>query len=386
MLSTINDIFWSTNFWLPSKLTWDDLEKDGKSIMPSCWDLWICIPVSIILYLIRCQWEKYVATPIGRLFHLQEKVYKASRQNEIIDSLVRKYKNTTSDEVITLCAKETQWTKRQVQRYIRKSKRAHIPSQLTKFTETTWKFIFFLFIFCYGLWSLWDKDWLTDPKLCWIGWPLEHNLPKEIYWYYMLECGFYIFSSVSLCFDVKRKDFVEMIVHHIATIVLLFCSYCDNMHRMGSLVMIIHDSCDVIMESAKMAKYLKYQRLCDCLFVTFTLLWLITRLIIYPFSILKISLFDAPNIVSHLGEKPNIYYFMNLMMCTLQLLHIIWFYFICQIVYDVAVKGHVQKDSRSESDSSDCDVPDKHYPSNGIHNNSQNGYVNVTSQSLYKSD
>lgn len=384
MYTSISDFFWTTSFWLPSHLTWEDTVKNGKSVMPSCWDLWTCLPVSILLYLIRCFWEEYIATPFGRLFKLQEKKRKMFDKNDVIDKIIHKYRSFSSDEITTLCVKETEWTMRQVQRYIRKSKKLNIPSQMTKFTEASWKFIFFFSVFCYGFWSLWGKDWATNPKLCWIGWPLNHSMPREIYWYYMVELGFYISTGISLCFDVKRKDFVEMIVHHIATIVLLIFSYCDNMYRMGALVLIVHDSCDVIMEAAKMAKYISYQRICDLFFGLFTLLWLLTRLIIFPFFILKCALFDAPQIVSRYGEKPHIYYVLNTMMCTLQILHIIWFYFILKILYGALVKGHVQKDSRSETELSDSSVENDSHLSNGINHNSHNGYINGKAKIISK--
>ena len=44
------------------------------------------------------------------------------------------------------------------------------------------------------------------------------------------------------------QDFYEMIVHHIATIALIFMSYGNNMIRVGSLVLAVHDAVDYIME------------------------------------------------------------------------------------------------------------------------------------------
>jgi len=44
------------------------------------------------------------------------------------------------------------------------------------------------------------------------------------------------------------KDFVEMIIHHIATIVLMAMSWSANMIRIGTLVLCVHDAVDYMLE------------------------------------------------------------------------------------------------------------------------------------------
>ena len=42
-----------------------------------------------------------------------------------------------------------------------------------------------------------------------------------VWWHYMLEMAFYWSLLVTQFTDVKRKDFWEMFVHHLATLALL---------------------------------------------------------------------------------------------------------------------------------------------------------------------
>jgi len=35
-----------------------------------------------------------------------------------------------------------------------------------------------------------------------------------------------------------------------------------------------------------MAKYANYQKVCDCIFAVFTILWIVTRIGVYPFWII----------------------------------------------------------------------------------------------------
>ena len=50
-----------------------------------------------------------------------------------------------------------------------------------------------------------------------------------------------------------------MFIHHVATLLLLILSWTNHMHRMGSLVLLIHDFADHWLEFAKLARYAKYQ-------------------------------------------------------------------------------------------------------------------------------
>lgn len=44
------------------------------------------------------------------------------------------------------------------------------------------------------------------------------------------------------------QDFLIMFLHHVATISLITFSYVNNMARVGTLVMCLHDAADVLIE------------------------------------------------------------------------------------------------------------------------------------------
>ena len=53
----------------------------------------------------------------------------------------------------------------------------------------------------------------------------------DVWLYYMLELAFYWSLCFSQFFDVKRKDFWEMFIHHLTTIALLCFSWTCNLTR-----------------------------------------------------------------------------------------------------------------------------------------------------------
>ncbi|CAF1318972.1 unnamed protein product [Adineta steineri] len=300
---------WNEEFWLPKNTTWNDfVELRQKGIrIPQFHDLLYVYPLAGVLYIMRILFERYIAQPVGRLIGIDD--YK---------------KHPTRI------------------------------SALGKFSESFWRFVFYLSIFIYGLIILQDKSWLSDTRNCWLDYP-NHPLTSDIFGYYMIELAFYWSLLFSQFIDVKRKDFWQMFLHHIATIALLSFSYIVNFVRIGSLVVVIHDCVDYWLEGAKMAKYAKAQKICDTCFGIFALMWFITRLCYFPYKVLYTTTFEELNI---LGLFPA-YYVFNGLLILLQILHYYWFYLICQVAITAFRAGEVTKDGRSDSEDSDSEQTTK---------------------------
>ncbi len=64
----------------------------------------------------------------------------------------------------------------------------------------------------------------------------------------MTPLGFYWSLLVSQFVDTKRKDFWQMCTHHVITIILLSFSWICNMHRIGSVLLVVHDFVDAILD------------------------------------------------------------------------------------------------------------------------------------------
>ena len=80
--------------------------------------------------------------------------------------------------------------------------------------------------------------WLTHPHV---------PLAGTIKFYYLAQIAFYLHQMLVLNTEARRKDHVQMTVHHIVTLMLMVISYAVNLTRVGCLVMVLMDCSDVLL-------------------------------------------------------------------------------------------------------------------------------------------
>ncbi|XP_015236364.1 PREDICTED: ceramide synthase 2-like [Cyprinodon variegatus] len=337
---------WRQEYWLPPGVTWKDLEQLPASERPDPKDLLIALPLALGFVAVRCVFERFLAPPIARCLGVKNKVQTSAAPSPTLESFyTHRSKQPTQSELVSLmalCGK----TQRQIESWFRIRRNQDRPSQTKKFAEAAWRFFFYLSAFIAGLASLINRPWFWDHRECWRHYPIQ-PLERVHFWYYMLELGFYGSLLLRISVDVKRKDFREQVIHHLATIFLLSFSYCANYIRIGTLVMLLHDSSDILLESAKMFNYgTGWRKTCDSLFVVFAVVFLVTRLVIFPSRIIRTTL-----LLSMEFFEPFVgYYFFNALLMVLQALHIFWAGLILRMVYKF-FKGKLEKDERSDEES-----------------------------------
>ncbi|RUS87933.1 hypothetical protein EGW08_004288 [Elysia chlorotica] len=348
VMETAYNFFWAESFWLPNNYSWVQLRNTDDGIYRAQFrDLSVAVYLAVAISLLRIFFERCIFGPIGHSYGLKSVVKKAS-PNPILEKAFKE-KKSPSNETIQGLSKQADLSVRQVQRWFRIRRNQDRTPVFKKFCESSWRALFYFVIFWYGVYLHLDKSWFYETKHCWKGWP-HHHVPTDVYWYYMVEFGFYLSLLASLFTDNKRKDFTEMIVHHIATLLLMSMSWANNFVRIGTLVLLVHDAVDSWMEVAKVAKYLKFDRICNALFLVFMIVWVLTRMMLFPFRIIRSTMFEASAEMDPNVGWLTMYSVYNLLLCTLQVLHIIWFYYICLIAVD-AFKGQVKQDSRSSLES-----------------------------------
>ncbi|KAK5638662.1 hypothetical protein RI129_012957 [Pyrocoelia pectoralis] len=347
ILQKMSDKFWNDDFWLPQNMTWKDLEPGFGDHNPV--HLYISIPCAFLILTLRYWTERYCLTPIGIAIGIRKRKTKAF-PHLLLDKSYTVGKGISNTEILGL-AKQLDWTERKVNRWLRLRKNETKTSTLDKFCENAWLFLNYLCIFTVGIIAFWKKPWLWDITMCWYGYP-RHNIDDVIWWYYIIITSFYLSLFISQFFDTKRKDFWQMFAHHVSTIALLTFCWVLNLHRIGSVVLLLHISADIFLEAAKMARYARCQKLFDAIFMIFTIVWIITRLYMYPFWILRCTL----TIPLTFGPPFPAYFLLNAFMILLLVLHIFWSYLILKMIIKCLKTGETGGDIRSSSsdDSDDC--------------------------------
>uniref|UniRef100_H2ZRD2 Homeobox domain-containing protein n=1 Tax=Ciona savignyi TaxID=51511 RepID=H2ZRD2_CIOSA len=339
--------FWNDWFWLPEGHSFKNMKPDGRFAQPL--DLIYLLGWGVAICCIRKIFEFCFSNKIARVMGVSNKL---ARPPEI-PVLDAQFELTSqpSDAIIAELCKKVDMTQRDVERWFRKRRNFEKPDMVKKLGEASWRFCFYAFVFIYGVVTLHDAPWVWDTEHCWIGYP--QTMWKSVYYYYMFEGGFYISLLFTVSTDVRRKDFYEQIIHHISTILLISFSYISNFTRIGSLILIIHDSADVFLELAKCFMYAKNDKWADRFFALFVTSFLFTRLFLFPVFALYPSFVKLRR---HMKPWPA-YMIMSSVATILQFLHVFWSYLIVKMALRVIVTGQKPKDSRSDDEDSGEDSP-----------------------------
>ncbi|XP_021352004.1 ceramide synthase 5-like [Mizuhopecten yessoensis] len=344
----LRDWFWDEKFWLLSNATWDDFENPPPGVYYPL-ERHILLPsllIGVLLIGIRLAYERLLVIPFALYMGLTFKKHYAVEKNPSLEAVYATDKYPEQDQVQEL-SKKTSLTERQIQRWFRHRRSREMPGRMQKFRECSWHFLFYSSSFFSAIYILWDKPYFWESKYCWIDYKHQH-VSNDVFWFYTIELAFYWNLVFTVLSDHKRKDSTQMFIHHMVTIALIYFSFAINTVRIGALVIVVHDSVDLWMAGAKMANYLKKDTLTDTMFGIFFVVWLLTRLYIYPFKMVWSASFES---LQYQAMWPS-YWLLNGLLWILQVLHVIWTFMILRIVLNKFTGEKKVKDVRSDTEES----------------------------------
>lgn len=221
-------------------------------------------------------------------------------------------------------------------------------SDRSKFPESFWKLTAYSCLWSYCSYLLvfsGEYDYFTHSYDIWNDWSLNMNVPDAIKWLYFIECGFYLHSIyATLYMDAKRKDFLVMLFHHFLTLALIIVSYATRYHKIGILVVFVHDATDIILEFTKCNVYMKYRNkkyhpinetISNVGFGFFAVGWFVFRLYWFPLKILYST--SVVSVYTAVDRGAGLYGFFNVLLWFLLGLDLYWFQIIVAFMIKVAM-------------------------------------------------
>lgn len=116
----------------------------------------------------------------------------------------------------------------------------------SRFMEQAYTALYFLFFGPYGLYVMSRSPvWYFNTNAMFEGFP--HRSHEGLFKaYYLLQASYWSQQAIVLLLQLEkpRKDFKELVGHHIITVALIWCSYRFHFTYMGLGVYITHDISD----------------------------------------------------------------------------------------------------------------------------------------------
>lgn len=148
-----------------------------------------------------------------------------------------------------------------------------------------------------GMYILLNSDYWYNFKNLWTNWP-NREITGLRKWYILVQYAFWLQQIMVINIEEKRKDYWQMLTHHLVTTSLIFASYGYHQTKVANLILCVMDIGDPILAIAKCLKYLGFTTICDIMFGLFLVSWVAARHVWY--LMICWSLYrDIPNTITY---------------------------------------------------------------------------------------
>jgi ceramide synthetase len=154
-------------------------------------------------------------------------------------------------------------------------------TKIDKFAQAAMEFIFYGSFTLIGLTVVPNQAWIWPSNHWWDMLKEPIMMGDDLKCYYLLYGSRYAQAIISVLLEHKRKDFVEMLLHHITTLVVIAVSFLGGYYRIGGVIMLLFDPADVFLHAAKQFKYIGLGTMADINFLLFMLSFFVTRCLMY---------------------------------------------------------------------------------------------------------
>ncbi|KAG8865229.1 hypothetical protein FRB96_000119 [Tulasnella sp. 330] len=234
-----------------------------------------------------------------------------------------------------------------------------------RFAEQGYAIFYFTISGTLGLLAMYSSDsWYYKGETFFNSYPYW-RMTGFMKTYYLLQFSYWLhqFLVLVLRLEKPRKDFQELVAHHIVTLWLIGWSYLVNLTPIGNAVFITMDISDAVFASAKLLNYLQMEMVGNIVFGIFVLVWTYMRHYL-NLCILYSVYYDfdlIPQWAQRWSPEEGIWMvswvrwqiFVPLFL--LQLLNIFWYVLILRIGYRALTKKELTDERSDDEDDGEVD-------------------------------
>jgi acyl-CoA-dependent ceramide synthase len=238
-------------------------------------------------------------------------------------------------------------------------------SKMKRFMEQAYSAVYYSISGPFGFYIMYQSDaWFFKTDAMYATYP-DFTNEYLIKLFYLLQAAFWAQQSCIFVLQIEkpRKDYQELVVHHIVTILSIWLSYVFHFTKMGLPIYITMDVSDFFLAVSKILNYLD-SGLVPFWFVLFVIAWVYLRHIVNIYILVSI-LTEFTTVGPYVLDFANQQYKSNIaqpivfsLIFSLQILNLYWLFLILRIAYRLVVAG-VAEDERSDDEDEDDETDER---------------------------
>lgn len=267
---------------------------------------------------------------------------------------------------------------RRLLNYVSPKGRIITDSEVDKFAYATLEFWFYAVFSICGLKILSYQQWAFNTSsehlfsfYWWTEQPDNKMLSEGARFFYTLYASRYLSNFASLFIEDRQKDFWQMMIHHVTSLLLVVLSYEGGYVKVGLVVMALMDVNDPVLQFGKCFVYLRdasqeaesffsFGTVADFSFAIFAMNFFITRCVMFSYIVFS-SFHDRFRVASRNYNGPievevflkelysleyNLSFLLVLLVVLLTLIYF-WFWLILKLIVKV-LKGEKVSDANDD--------------------------------------
>lgn len=239
------------------------------------------------------------------------------------------------------------------------------PHKVKRMMEQVYAIIYYGVSGPAGLYIMYNSDlWLFQTTPMYRTYPdLTNHYQFKVF--YLAQAAFWAQQACVLVLQLEkpRKDYKELVFHHIITLLLIWSSYVFHFTKIGLEIYVTMDVSDFFLSLSKTCNYLD-SALTTPVFIIFVVSWIYLRHFINMkilWSVLTEFRTEGNYVLNFATQQYKCWISLPIvfvLITALQLVNLYWLACIFRILYRLLWKG-IQKDERSDSESDDEDADDE---------------------------